>query len=301
VAEFQLGSHQFPDERQHDTPVTDAVGLVIILNLLPGQRAARFRVSCARIVVRYLGGDETLVSAIRKNRRAREALPEEHPARIFGQAVESEADKREREADEAIERQLKREKLQNELKKEVARGQTIRLQAVHELATSSRRLLDTLGAGDPPPATLQMLKAAQHNFSTKTLAVMGRLMGSDPAPVKERAPPVFGAHVTVQEVGRNVLGLRGMDMNTNRLSLVGRIVGVNWTALPGRGSLVTADGKTWKRTTKEAKDEPITGPLTEEHLRNTRIKYSSAYLGSKEAGASQVHDVWQRRGAAVDQ
>jgi hypothetical protein len=258
------------------------VGLVIILNLLPGQRAARFRVSCARIVVRYLGGDKSLVREIRENRRAQEALPEEHPARIFGQAVESEADRREREADEAIERQLKREKVQNEL-------QAIRLQSCEEMANASRRLLDTLGAGDPPPATLQMLKAAQHNFSTKTLAVMGRLMGSDPAPVEER---VSGARVTVQEVGRNVLGLRGMDMNTNRLSLVGRIVGVTWTALPGRGSLVTADGKTWKRTTKEAKDEPITGPLTEEHLRNNRIKYSNAYLGSKEAGASQVHDVW---------
>jgi hypothetical protein len=81
VAEFQLGSHQFPGERQKQTPITDAVGLVIILNLLPGLRAARFRVSCARIVVRYLGGDETLVGEIRDNRRAQEALPEEHPAR----------------------------------------------------------------------------------------------------------------------------------------------------------------------------------------------------------------------------
>lgn len=177
MAEFQLGSHQFPGERQNQTPVTDAVGLVIIVNLLPGQRTARFRVSCARIVVRYLGGDETLVNEIRDNRRAQEALPEEHPARIFGQAVESEADTREREADEAIARQLKRERLKNEL-------QAVRLQSCQNLAESSRRVLDTLGAGDPPPATLQMLKAAQHNFSSKTLAVMGSLMGNDPAPVE---------------------------------------------------------------------------------------------------------------------
>jgi hypothetical protein len=75
VAEFQLGSHQFPGEGQNQTPVTDAVGLVIILNLLPGQRAARFRVSCARIVVRYpKGGDETLVAEIRRNKGLMETM-----------------------------------------------------------------------------------------------------------------------------------------------------------------------------------------------------------------------------------
>jgi hypothetical protein len=185
--------------------------------------------------------------------------------------MESEADKRERETDEAIARQLKRERLQNEL-------QAIRLQSCNDLADSSRRLLDTLGAGDPSPATQQLLKAAQHNFSSKSLAVMSSLMGGNLGPVEVSAPPVVsGTRVTVQEVGPDVLGLRGMDMSTSRLSLVGRIVGTSWTAMPGKGSLVSSDGRTWKRTTKEVKDQPIVGPLSEEQLRNNRVRFSDAY------------------------
>ena len=66
--------------------------MVEIVWQLPG--TAEFRKNCARTVVRFLGGDETLVDEIRQNRAAQEQLAHSNPnhtARIFGQAVEAEA------------------------------------------------------------------------------------------------------------------------------------------------------------------------------------------------------------------
>lgn len=48
----------FPGLGQRPTPVTDAYGVVRIANVLQGPRAVRFRDTSARILVRYLGGDE---------------------------------------------------------------------------------------------------------------------------------------------------------------------------------------------------------------------------------------------------
>ena len=79
------------------TPVADARGIAEIIMLLPGRAAARFRKASADVVVRYLGGDPSLVEEIAANRLAQESLPEDDPARLFGQTVESEAVKRKRE------------------------------------------------------------------------------------------------------------------------------------------------------------------------------------------------------------
>jgi len=79
--------------RQRDTPVADARGLVTILNLLPGKKAAEFRAKSADIIVRYLGGDETLIQEIKDIRELQEELRNaepEHPARIFGDTIERE-------------------------------------------------------------------------------------------------------------------------------------------------------------------------------------------------------------------
>ena len=81
------------------TPIATAAEIIEIIWQLPG--ASDFRRNCAKVCVRYLGGDESLVDEIRANRRLQEQLREEepdHPARIFGEAVESsEAVKRKRE------------------------------------------------------------------------------------------------------------------------------------------------------------------------------------------------------------
>ncbi len=83
------------------TPVATAAEIVEIVWQLPG--TSEFRRNCAKVCVRYLGGDATLVEEVRENRRLQEQLREEapdHPARVFGEAVESiesEAVKRKRE------------------------------------------------------------------------------------------------------------------------------------------------------------------------------------------------------------
>ena len=86
------------------TPIATAAEIIEVIWQLPG--AADFRKNCAKVCVRYLGGDESLVEEVRMNRRLQEQLQEEapsHPARIFGEAVE-------REETEAIKR--KREELE---------------------------------------------------------------------------------------------------------------------------------------------------------------------------------------------
>ena len=56
------------------------------------QGTAEFRRNCAKLTVRFLGGDETLVDKVRANKAAQEELAESnptHPARIFGEAGEN--------------------------------------------------------------------------------------------------------------------------------------------------------------------------------------------------------------------
>ena len=92
------------NRNEYSTPIATAAEIIEVIWQLPG--AVDFRKNCAKVCVRYLGGDESLVEEVRMNRRLQEQLQEEapsHPARIFGEAVEqqhmeySEAVKRKRE------------------------------------------------------------------------------------------------------------------------------------------------------------------------------------------------------------
>ena len=86
---------------QYATPIATAAEITEIIWQLPG--ASEFRKNCAKVCVRYLGGDMSLVDEISRNKRLQEQLREEdpsHPARLFGEAVEqteSEAVKRKQE------------------------------------------------------------------------------------------------------------------------------------------------------------------------------------------------------------
>ena len=80
---------KFKGRGQQFTPVTNAKGAVLIINALPGKVAARLRVEWADIIVRYLGGDLTLVQKIAHNRTVQDNTPDDHPVRFFGQDVES--------------------------------------------------------------------------------------------------------------------------------------------------------------------------------------------------------------------
>ena len=78
---------KFPGRGQRDTPVTNAEGITQIIMLLPGRAAAIARQSAVNVVVRYLGGDTSLVREIMANRDMQAQLEPDHPASIFGQSV----------------------------------------------------------------------------------------------------------------------------------------------------------------------------------------------------------------------
>ena len=50
-----------PGKGQQNTPVVEAEGLVTIMNLLQGERAATFRAAEADVLVKCLGGDLSLI------------------------------------------------------------------------------------------------------------------------------------------------------------------------------------------------------------------------------------------------
>jgi hypothetical protein len=110
----KCSNFKFTGRGQRDTPVIDAPGIVEIIMVLPGKAAAKVRRAAADVMVRYLGGDPSLVQEIATNRLRQEDLPEDDPARLFGQAVESEAVKRKREEVELteLEGRVKRAKVQ---------------------------------------------------------------------------------------------------------------------------------------------------------------------------------------------
>ena len=87
---------RFPDALGHkgkkDTPVCDARGIVEIMLLLPGRHAAMVRRQAAALLVRYLGGDITLVDEVYELRGFQEQLVIDQPGdprRVFGIDVEA--------------------------------------------------------------------------------------------------------------------------------------------------------------------------------------------------------------------
>ena len=78
---------RFQGRGQRDTPVADAEGIITIILLLPGRTATRARQSAANVMVRYLGGDQSLVQEVMHNHNIQVELEPDHPAAIFGQSV----------------------------------------------------------------------------------------------------------------------------------------------------------------------------------------------------------------------
>ena len=105
---------KFSGQGQRPTPVADARTMVEIVMVLPGRAASQVRKAAADVMVRYLGGDPSLVEEIAANRLRQEDMGEDEPARLFGQTVESEALKRKREevAIVELEGRMKRARVQ---------------------------------------------------------------------------------------------------------------------------------------------------------------------------------------------
>ena len=86
----QVVYHQF-EGRGGPSQVAPLAVVYEVLMLLPGNRAATARRSAAKLVVRYLGGDLSLVQEVEANHSFQERLKREDPAaleRLFGEAVE---------------------------------------------------------------------------------------------------------------------------------------------------------------------------------------------------------------------
>jgi hypothetical protein len=59
-------NHKFPGLGQKNTPVISVNGMVKLLFWLPGEMAKQFRSKSAETMIRYLGGDVTLIDEIKK-------------------------------------------------------------------------------------------------------------------------------------------------------------------------------------------------------------------------------------------
>ena len=78
---------RFTGRGQRDTPVADARGIVEVIMILPGRAAGHIRKAAADVMVRYLGGDLSLVEEIAANRLRQEEMEEDEPARLFGRRL----------------------------------------------------------------------------------------------------------------------------------------------------------------------------------------------------------------------
>ena len=84
--------YKFSGKRQRNTPVTDARGIVEIVMLLPGTQTARIWRQAAELMVRYIGGDLSLVGEICAIRDFQEELAAKTPTdprRILGEVAEA--------------------------------------------------------------------------------------------------------------------------------------------------------------------------------------------------------------------
>lgn len=63
----QFYNYKFSGMGERPTPVCTVPQVIELINVLPGARATRFRAAGAKVLVRFLGGDETLIDEVREN------------------------------------------------------------------------------------------------------------------------------------------------------------------------------------------------------------------------------------------
>ena len=88
-ADSYRSDYKFPGRGNQTTPVINARGAIMIINLLPGAMAASFRAAWADIIVRYIAGDPTLAAEIEQNNRIQTELADDDPRRFCRQDVEA--------------------------------------------------------------------------------------------------------------------------------------------------------------------------------------------------------------------
>ncbi len=133
---------KFSGRGQRETPVADARTIAEIIMVLPGRAAAQVRRAAADVMVRYLGGDLSLVEEIAANRLRQEDMDDDEPARLFGQTVESEAVKRKREEVTLLELDSQAKRIRAQAAADVER---IRVQGAIDVASGTLEALNKLG------------------------------------------------------------------------------------------------------------------------------------------------------------
>ena len=322
---------QFKGRGQRDTPVTDAKGLVAIVSLLKGVRAAAFRLKAADIVVRALGGDETLVDEIRRNAAIQGTLPDDHPMRMFGHTVEVEAAKRKRSLDDdpqALAIRSKRVLLEEEqglakaeeglAKAEQSLART-RVEGFVSLLHSLEGLYAQL-SDNAVPGALQNIIVARTNATNRLLTAVGEIVqgsasgsarlalpapGSDSRPAPPPAQDMV-SRLTVLDMAQE-LRVPTSQMTSKVLGKVGMFARDGWFR-KGFGDLDQKDddAKAWVRTTYkdtgavnkkgfvvwEKETADIEPDWSMDTLTRHRIRYSSAFTGQSELGLAKAHNVW---------
>jgi hypothetical protein len=142
-------NYRFSGAGQRPTPTINAQSTVMLMNVIPGKCAVKFRLHCADIVVRFLGGDETLISDVHRNADIQENLHVNHPYSIFGADV-----KRRRDDADSIEESALR------LRETRARVMHMELNVIREGA-DLLKMFDPTGNIDAPVALI--LKDATQN------------------------------------------------------------------------------------------------------------------------------------------
>ena len=139
---YNFTDFQFPGQGQRSTPVCEIRMAVEIVMLLPGRASAAVRAKAADCLVRYVGGDLTMVQEVAANRLRQEDMDDDDPARLFGQTVESEAIKRKREEVTLLELDSQAKRIRVQAAADVER---IRVQAATDVATITLDALKNLG------------------------------------------------------------------------------------------------------------------------------------------------------------
>jgi hypothetical protein len=76
-------NHVFQGSGQRETPVTCADGLMLLINDLPGKRAKLFRRTAAKLLARFLAGDQTLHEDIDDNASRQLVLYPDDPLQLY--------------------------------------------------------------------------------------------------------------------------------------------------------------------------------------------------------------------------
>ena len=262
-----------------------------ITNILKGPRAAAFRLKAADIVVRALGGDASMLDEIKANAAAQARIPNNHPMRIFGQAVEAERQKRTLDDDEEV-YIAKKQQLLNQISQ----------QTIKQHAEGSMSFLDMLSADHAPPATMQLLQTIRHNVTARLGSMIESgvqgMLAIEAAPQLQQQPSINqqAQRWTIQMYATK-LGLPAAACTASKLKDVGAAASKIWCRerlLPSiekqsDGSLVRVQFEAGSNTAEKTafvpdEDQPL--------FAKARTKYSLAYKGGYEAADSSKFDVW---------